>query len=72
MSSLTFHFDFAVMQLNQMPHDGQPQSQSALRPRRRAIGLTETIENIRQEVRTDADARISYLDLYSESLPFEW
>src|SRR5204862_5483811 len=60
----TIHLDFSMMQLNQMPHDGQPQSESALRARSRTVGLTETIENVREELRSNADARVGYVDSY--------
>ena len=55
------------MHFNHVSYDGQPQAETAIPASRTTIGLPESVENVRQELRFDANARIvnGYLDLFS-------
>src|SRR5690349_22387633 len=53
----------AAMQLNEMSHDCEPESETAVSPRRRSVSLPETIEDVRQKVGLDPDARVVHCDL---------
>ena len=46
------------MQLDQVPHDREAEAEAAVRARHAAVGLTEAIEDVRQELRGDADAGV--------------
>jgi hypothetical protein len=52
------------VQLNELPNDGQPDAESGVTSRRRAIGLAEALEHVGQKVRTDAFACIDDPDLH--------
>jgi hypothetical protein len=47
------------MQIGQLTRDGQSQPQAAVLPGHRAVGLTEAIENKRNELGSYADARVA-------------
>ena len=51
------------VQLDELPNDGQPETESGMAPGHRAVSLAETIEHVRQEHRIDALAGIDNLDL---------
>src|SRR5688500_8800322 len=55
--------DAASVQLHQTLDDREPKSQAAITACRRRIALTESIENVGQEIRQDADARVANADL---------
>src|ERR1043166_1018236 len=59
MMAIAFHPHAAVMQVYEVPNNRQPQTETALRARRRAISLAETIENVREEFRFDSDSGIA-------------
>jgi hypothetical protein len=46
------------VQLNDLLNDGKPETESGVSPGRRAVGLAEALEDVRQQVRTDALACI--------------
>jgi hypothetical protein len=48
------------MQLDQMLHDRQPQSEAAEHARRRGVVLPETLEHMWQELGTDAEPGVVY------------
>src|SRR5262245_6767446 len=58
--AFALHVHAAVMQLNQMTHNRQTQTETALRTRRRAIGLPEAIENVGNKFGRNANAGISH------------
>src|SRR5262249_41275312 len=51
------------MHLDDVTRDGQAETQTAVFPRGRAVGLAETLEDVRQKLRLDADAGIADRDL---------
>ncbi len=53
------------MQLNQLTNDRQPETESGVTSRRRAIGLAEALEQVWQKVRADALAGIDDPDLHA-------
>src|SRR5579871_5494318 len=61
--------DRATMHLHQLPHNRQTQAESTSAPRGRTIRLPETLEDIRQKLWRDADARVGYaeLDFFADS-----
>src|SRR6266436_466532 len=64
------HFNFTAMSFNQMSYDRQSQPESTLRPSSRTIGLSETIENVRQKLLAEADPVIGDPDSYLRVFPF--
>src|SRR5256885_9721795 len=50
--------DRAAVQFDEVTDDGEAKAKPAVRPGRRAVGLTETIENERQRVGIDARAAV--------------
>ena len=46
-----------------MSYDGQPQAETAIPASRSTIGLPESIEDVRQEVRFDTYARVVNINL---------
>ena len=52
------------VQLDELPNDGKPETESGVTSRRRAIGLAEALEHVWQKVRTDALACIDDPDLH--------
>ena len=52
------------VQLDELPDDGQPETESGVTSRRRAIGLAEALEHVWQKVRADALAGIDDPDLH--------
>jgi len=59
--------DAATVHFNHVSYDGQSQAEAAIPASRTTIGLPESIEDVRQELRFDSYARIvkGYLDLLS-------
>ena len=55
--------DGAAVQLDDVPHDGQPEAEPAVRPGRAAVGLAEAIEDERQHLGPDALAGVRDHDL---------
>ena len=53
----------AAVQLDQMTDDSKSQAEAAVAARRRCIGLPETFEHMRQELRLDAGAGVGDADL---------
>src|SRR5215472_12013291 len=51
------------MHLDDMTHDGQTKAQAAVLARGRAVRLTESVENVRQELRLNAHAGVIDRDL---------
>ena len=47
----------AAVQLDDVAHDREPEPEPAGLARRRRIGLAEPLEDVRQEIRRDADRR---------------
>ena len=54
-----------------MADDGQAQAEPAIATRRGAIGLPESVEDVRQKLRIDALPRISYRDFDAGVHAFE-
>ena len=54
--------DGAVLQLDQPPDQREPDAQPALRPVEAALALDEQIEDVREQVRRDAHARVLHLE----------
>jgi hypothetical protein len=54
------HFDRAAVQLDQVPRDREPQAEAAMCARRAGVALAETIEDIRQELRHDANPAVGH------------
>src|SRR5882724_4189658 len=57
-----FHFNLAAVRFNQVPYDCQPQPESTLRPRGGTVSLAEAVENVRQELFSNADSGVRNLD----------
>src|SRR5437867_834291 len=55
--------DLSTVQLGQVLHQGQAQPQAAVGPGVRAVLLPEWLEDVRQNVRTDADAVVGHGEL---------
>src|SRR5688500_10776750 len=55
-------FDRTAMQLDEVPHEREPQAQAAVGARQRAVLLTEAIEHVGHELGTNADAGIGDAD----------
>src|SRR5262249_61420544 len=51
-----------AVQLDQVAHNRQSQSQTALLSRGRALGLTETVKDVREKIRTDALTGVAHGD----------
>jgi hypothetical protein len=49
------------VQLDEFPDDGKPETQSGVPLRCRVVGLTEPLEHVWQEIRTDTTACIDDL-----------
>jgi hypothetical protein len=49
--------DRAAVQLDELPADRQAQAEAAELPAEAGVGLAERREDVRQELRRDADAR---------------
>ena len=58
------HLDAATMNVNELLHDGQTQSQPAMFPRRRRLGLTEALEHVRQKLRRDTCTCVAHGNLH--------
>ena len=56
------HLDLAAVQPHQIVHDRQAEPEAAVATRRRAVGLPEAVEHVRQKGGIDADAGIRDLD----------
>ena len=56
------HLDLAAVQPHQIVDDRQAEAEPAVAPRRRAVGLPEPIEHVRQKRAVDADAGIGDFD----------
>ena len=52
----------AAVQLDEVPADREPQSEAAVRARRAAVRLAETLEHVGQEGRRDAVAGVGDID----------
>ena len=61
----------APVHLDQLLDDRQAQSQAAVPPRGRAVGLAEPVEDVRQELGLDPDARVGDADLDVRVDPLE-
>src|SRR4030095_15690114 len=59
------------IQFRQMTHDGQAETKAAILSRAGRICLPEALENIRQEVLTDALAGVAHRNLAVRSFAFE-
>src|SRR5262249_12400145 len=55
--------DLTAVQLDQVAHNRQSQSQTAVLSRGRAVGLTETGKDVREKIRTDALTGVAHGDL---------
>src|SRR6185503_7719121 len=55
----TFRADRSAMQLHQVPHDREPEPESALSSRDRTLSLTNTVEHVWQKCGRDAFTRIT-------------
>ena len=55
--------DGAAVQVDDVPHDGEPEAEPGVQPGRAAVGLTEAIEHERQHLRPDALAGVRDHDL---------
>src|SRR4029078_10610672 len=60
--ALAARLDRSAVQVDQLLHDREPEPEPAEAARRRRVGLAEAIEEMRQEVRADPDARIADLE----------
>lgn len=56
--------DRAAVDLNEVPDDREAEAQAVVRARRRAVRLTESVEDEREELDRDALAVVADLDLY--------
>ena len=56
-------FDPAAMRFDEMAADRQPEAEPAVRPRERAVGLAEALEEVGQELRRDAFPGVADADL---------
>src|SRR5439155_13066258 len=61
----------AAVQLDQMTNDREPESQTAVGTRARAVGLPEAIEDVRQELGRDAAAGVAHAKLRLGARPLE-
>jgi hypothetical protein len=61
--AFTLDLDAPAVQLDEVAHDRQSESKSAVTPRRRAVGLTEALEHVRQELRLDPEAGVGHAQL---------
>ena len=50
------------MLLDEVPRKGEPESKPTVLPGRPAVGLAESIEDVRQKLRIDAGAGVANLD----------
>jgi hypothetical protein len=57
----------AAVHLDQPLDDGQAKSETAVRAGARGVGLAERLEDVRQEVRLDADTRVAHDDLVGQA-----
>ena len=55
--------DGAAVQLDEALHDRQPEAEAAVLARRRRVALPEPLEQVRNELRLDADAGVGHADL---------
>ena len=51
--------DRAAVQLDEVPHDREPEAEPAVHARGRAVGLPEALEDVRQELGRDALAGVA-------------
>src|SRR5207247_2379650 len=51
-----------TVQLDEMAHDREAEAEAAVATRARALRLAKAIEDVRQELRTDAGARVRHDD----------
>ena len=49
----------ATVLLDEMPHDRQAEAEASMRPLRRHVGLTERVEQAREKLRRNSDARVA-------------
>src|SRR6266542_6408183 len=63
--------DCSAVQLHQMAHDRQPQTETAVRPRRASLELAETVEDKGEKLRLDPLAGVAHSDRNMRSLAFE-
>src|SRR5918993_3841327 len=59
----TLDCDRAAVQLDEVPHNRHAETKTVVTAAHRTISLAETIEHERQELRRNADAGISHLDV---------
>ena len=57
---LADHVDLPLMQLHEAPNDGEPDAQPALAAIEPAVTLREHLEDVRQELRLDADSVVAH------------
>ena len=55
--------DRTSVQLDQLAHEGEPQSEPRLRSAARALGLAKALEDVGQELRWDATAGVAHRDV---------
>src|SRR5581483_4391724 len=56
------HANLSTMHLHQLPRDGQSEARSTIAPAHAAIGLGELIEDMRQLLVRDSDARVLHIE----------
>src|ERR671926_319942 len=56
--------DRAAVQLDQLTHDGETETETAVHARHARIGLAEAVEDVRQKLRCDAFAGVRDHDAY--------
>src|SRR5712692_5662228 len=61
----------APVQLRHVADDREPETETACRPTRGAVGLPERLEHVRQEVARDAGPRVADADLHARTGSFE-
>src|SRR5437899_4232821 len=54
--------DLAAVQLHEVTHDRQPEAETSVLPRRRAVGLAEAVEEIWQELSPDSTSSVPHAD----------
>src|SRR5207237_9888465 len=54
----------AALNLHRIPHDCKAQPKPAMLPRRAAVGLPKTLEDVRQKIRADALAIVADLKMH--------
>src|SRR4030095_5274921 len=69
--SRTLDRDGAAVQLAQAADQGEAETETAARPRARGVTLSEAVEDVRQELRRDADAGVAHHDLHVRIHPLQ-